>query len=78
MATAQERITIDPEICHGKPTIRNSRLLVTTILELLSSGMTHDEIIADYPGLEEADILACLDFAARLTQFKTFAMEPAA
>jgi len=62
MTTIQERITIDPEVCHGKPTIRGSRLLVTTILELLSSGMTHSEIIADYPGVEDADILACLEF----------------
>jgi len=64
MTTIQERITIDPEVCHGKPTIRGSRLLVTTILELLSSGMTHSEIIADYPAVEDADILACLEFAA--------------
>ena len=54
------RITINPEICHGKPTIRNSRLMVKTILELLSSGMTHQEILADYQNLEEADIFACL------------------
>ena len=53
-------ITINPEICHGKPTIRNSRLMVKTILELLSSGMTHQEILADYQNLEEADIFACL------------------
>jgi len=44
----------------------------------LSAGMSHEELMADYPGLEEADILACLEFAARLSQFKTFALEPAA
>ena len=65
------RITIDPEICHGKPTIRGSRLLVTTVLELLASQMTWEEILADYPGLEPADIQACLEHAVELSRFKT-------
>ena len=64
------RITIDPEICHGKPCIRGLRYPVETILELLSSGMTHEEILGDYTDLEEGDILAALDFAARLSQVK--------
>lgn len=55
------RITIDPDVCHGKPTVRGSRLLITTILELLASGMTWDEILGDYPNLESDDIKACLD-----------------
>jgi uncharacterized protein (DUF433 family) len=61
-----ERITIDPKICHGKPTIRGLRYPVETILELLSSGMTQEEILADYEDLEREDILAVLSFAARL------------
>lgn len=65
-----DRITIDPEICHGKPTIRGLRYPVETILELLSSGMTSDEILADYEDLEREDILAVLDFARRLSQVK--------
>ena len=65
-----ERITIDPEICHGKPTIRGLRYPVETILELLSSGMTNEEILADYEDLEREDILAALDFARRLSQVK--------
>lgn len=65
-----DRITIDPEICHGKPTIRGLRYPVETILELLSSGMTSDEILADYQDLESEDILAALDFARRLSQVK--------
>ena len=65
-----ERITIDPEICHGKPTIRGLRYPVETILELLSSGMTNDEILADYEDLEPEDILAVLSFATRLSQIK--------
>jgi len=63
-----ERITINPEICHGKPTIRGLRYTVETILELLSSGMTADEILADYEDLEKEDILAALDYARRLSQ----------
>jgi uncharacterized protein (DUF433 family) len=64
-------ITIDPEIAHGKPTIRGLRYPVETILELLSSGMTVDEILADYEDLEREDILAALAFAARLAQVKS-------
>ncbi len=70
-----ERITIDPDICHGKPTIRGLRYPVEMILELLSSGMTLDEILADYEDLEREDILAALAFATRLSQIKR--IEPA-
>ncbi|MBI1748729.1 MAG: DUF433 domain-containing protein [Acidobacteria bacterium] len=65
-----ERITINPEICHGKPTIRGLRYPVEMILELLSSGMTIDEILVDYQDLEREDILAVLSFAARFCQIK--------
>jgi uncharacterized protein (DUF433 family) len=68
---ALNRITINPEICHGKPTIRNTRYPVELILDLLSSGMTFSEIIADYPVLVEDDIKACLAFAFRLTRLKS-------
>jgi uncharacterized protein (DUF433 family) len=63
-----ERITIGPEICHGKPTIRGLRYPVETILELLSSAMTIEEILADYEDLEREDILAALAFATRLSR----------
>jgi uncharacterized protein (DUF433 family) len=65
-----QRITVDPEICHGKPCIRGLRYPVEMILELLSSGMTTDEILADYDDLEREDVLAALAFAARLSQIK--------
>lgn len=64
------RITVDPEICHGKPVIRGLRYPVEMILELLSAGMTIDEILDDYKDLEREDILAVLEFAARLSQVK--------
>jgi len=66
-----QRISLNPEICHGKPCIRGLRYPVEFLLELLSSGMTHAEILTDYDDLEEADILAVLLFAARLSQVKS-------
>jgi uncharacterized protein (DUF433 family) len=65
-----QRITMDPHICHGKPCIRGLRYPVETLLELLSAGMTIEEILADYADLEQADILAALVFATRLSQVK--------
>ncbi len=65
-----ERITIDPQICHGKPTVRGLRYPVETLLELMSSGMTIEEILADYEDLQREDVLAALAFAARLSQVK--------
>jgi len=65
-----ERITINPEICHGKPCIRGLRYPVETILELLSSGMSNEEILEDYEDLEMDDILAVLAYATRLSQTK--------
>lgn len=70
MTTLGDRITIDPAICHGKPTIRGLRDPVELILELLSAGMSYDEILDDYPDLEREDIIAVLAFAARLSQVK--------
>lgn len=67
-----ERITTDPNICHGKPCIRGLRYPVEIILELLGSGMTIKEILADYEDLEREDILAVLSFAARLSRIKRF------
>ncbi|NET70873.1 MAG: DUF433 domain-containing protein [Sphaerospermopsis sp. SIO1G2] len=65
------RITIDHDICHGKPCIRGLRYPVEMILELLSSGMNIDDILEDYDDLEYEDILAVLSFATRLTQVKS-------
>jgi uncharacterized protein (DUF433 family) len=65
-----ERITMEPEICHGKPTVRGLRYTVESILELLSSGMAIEEILSDYEDLERDDILAALDFASQLSQIK--------
>ena len=70
MASLLNRITIDPNICHGKPCIRGLRYPVEVILELLSSGMTNEEILADYEDLESDDIRAVLEYATRSVQVK--------
>ena len=65
-----DRITINPDICHGKPTIRGLRYPVETILQLLSSGMSIDEILEDYEDLEREDIFAVLSYASKLAEVK--------
>ncbi|MEX2215710.1 MAG: DUF433 domain-containing protein [Phycisphaeraceae bacterium] len=70
MSSLKNRITIDPQICHGKPCIRGLRYPVQMILEQLSGGMTTQEILADYEDLERDDILAALAYGAHLTQVK--------
>ena len=66
-----DRITVNPEVCHGKPIIRGLRYPVENMLELLASGMTHVEILDDYEDLEEEDLQACLLFAAKLAKMKS-------
>jgi uncharacterized protein (DUF433 family) len=68
--TLHERITIDPAVCHGRPTIRGLRYTVEMVLDLLSSGMTTDEILGDYEDLERDDIMAVLAYAAKLARVK--------
>ena len=70
MNTLLSRITIDPAVCHGKPRVRGLRYPVEVVLELLSSGITFDEVLSDYEDLEREDLLAVLAFAARLSQTK--------
>jgi uncharacterized protein (DUF433 family) len=62
-----DRITSDPSICHGKPTVRGVRYPVENLLELLASGMTIEDVIADHPDLERDDLLAALEIGALAT-----------
>jgi uncharacterized protein (DUF433 family) len=62
------RISIDPNICFGKPCIKGHRIWVSLILDLLASGMTTQEILKEYPGLEEADVLACIAYGAEMSR----------
>ncbi len=64
------RITMNPDICHGKPVVRGLRYPVDMLLELMSSGMSNEEILEDYPDLEPDDLRAVLAYAARLSQIK--------
>ncbi len=66
----KERIAINPNICHGKPVIRGTRVLVGNILGALASGDTVDEILEDYPNIAREDVLAALDFASQLSRFE--------
>jgi uncharacterized protein (DUF433 family) len=61
-----KRITLNPNVCFGKPTIRNKRYPVEIMLDLMSAGMTVDELLEDYPDLEKEDFQACLLFASKL------------
>jgi uncharacterized protein (DUF433 family) len=65
------RITLNPAVCRGRPTVRNMRFTVAQVLELLASGMTPAEVLHDYPFMEAADIQSCLAYAARMAQAQT-------
>ena len=65
-----DRITINPEICHGKPTVRGTRYMVETILEYLAAGETIEDVLNEFPDLHREDVLACLAFAAKSMHFK--------
>ena len=71
-----QRITVDPDVCHGKPCVRGLRYPVTMLLELLSSGMTVEEVLADYEDLEREDLLAALAYGARISDAKRVALTP--
>jgi uncharacterized protein (DUF433 family) len=64
------RITSDPAVCQGKPSIRHMRFTVVQLLELLASGMSFSDILNDYPYLEQADIEACLLYTSKIADTK--------
>jgi uncharacterized protein (DUF433 family) len=66
-----ERITVNPAICHGKPCIRDLRYPVETLLELMGSGMSSQEILSDYEDLVPQDLQAVLMYAARLAKTRS-------
>jgi uncharacterized protein (DUF433 family) len=65
------RITINPEICHGKPAIRRLRYPVESMLEYLAAGDSFEDVLAEFPDLEREDLLACLEFAKRSLQVES-------
>jgi uncharacterized protein (DUF433 family) len=75
MSTLLSRITIDPNICHGKPCVRGLRYPVETVLEYLSGGDTMEELLEEFPDLERDDLLACIEFAAQSLKLKSGHLE---
>lgn len=69
-----ERITVDPAICHGKPCIRGHRIWVSLVMDLLAGGMTIEQVLAQYPGLEADDVRACMAYAAEMTRERVVVM----
>lgn len=68
MTNWQERISINPNVCHGKPCIKGTRVMVTVILDNLASGLTFEEIVREYPPVKLEDIKAAIAYAAQLTR----------
>src|ERR1035437_3925650 len=71
MSSLLSRITISPEICHGKPVIRGLRYPVESMLEYLAAGDSFEDVLAEFPDLKREDLLACLEFAKRSLQLKS-------
>ncbi len=61
-----DRITIEPDVCNGKPVIRGTRITAQTVLEFLSAGDSIDDILEEYPNLTREDVQACLEYASKL------------
>lgn len=78
MENLLSRITVDPEVCHGKPVIRGLRYPVEAMLEYLAAGDTIDEVLAEFPDLERDDLLACLQYATTAVKLKTLHVPTAA
>ncbi len=73
-----ERITINPAVCHGKPVIEGTRVLVSTLLGALAGGDSADQVLEDYPNITREDIAAALSFASELSDFQEFSYEAVA
>jgi uncharacterized protein (DUF433 family) len=71
-----ERISVDPQVAHGRPVVRGTRVWVTTVLDWLADGRTQQEILDEYPQLEPVDIQACVAYGAELTRFHDVTVEP--
>lgn len=63
-----QRISVDINVCHGKPCIRGHRIWVSLVLDLLADGLTMEQVLAEYPGIELDDIRACVAYASEMTR----------
>ena len=66
-----DRISFDPHVCHGKPVVRGTRILVANVVGAVANRQPYPEILQDYPSLKELDIRACLEFAGHLTAMES-------
>ncbi len=68
-----ERITINPDVCNGKPVVRGTRITVQSVLEFLAAGDSTEAVLEEYPTLKPEDVQACIDYASRVmgNQFST-------
>ena len=66
-----DRISFDPAICHGKPVVRGTRVLVANVVGAVAAGQSNQQVLEDYPSITEPDIRACLEFAGSLTAMET-------
>ena len=71
MKSLLSRITIDPDICHGKPAIRHLRYPVESMLEYLAAGDTFEDLQKEFPDLEREDLLACIEFSTQALKLKS-------
>jgi len=69
------RISIDPTVCHGKPVIKGTRVLVSTLLGALAGGDSVETILSDYPGIAADDVAAALEFASQVTDYQSAGYE---
>jgi len=74
----QDRITVDPQVCHGKACIKGTRVMVSVVLDNLGVGLTREEILADYPSLVDEDIDAAVLYAAELVRERVVPLSPGA
>jgi len=74
----QDHISVDPEVCHGQPCIRGTRVLVTVILDNLAAGTTREEILKAHPSLADEDVLAAIAYAAELARKRQAPRKPGA
>ena len=75
MSTLLSRITIDPNICHGKPVVRGLRYPVESLLEYLAGGDSIEDLVEEFPDLQRDDVLACIEFAAQSIKLKSHHLE---
>ncbi|OHB80328.1 MAG: hypothetical protein A2V98_24275 [Planctomycetes bacterium RBG_16_64_12] len=76
--TWQDRITVDPEVCHGKACIKGTRVMVSVVLDNVAAGISTEQILEDYPSLAPEDIQAAISYAAELARERVVVLKPGA